>query len=119
MKNVFLVGNLGADAEKKILANGKEIMRMSVAVNKRDKSVMWFGVVSRYQEGVFPFLTKGRTIAVTGDFDVSVYKGDIDISVYADQIGLCGGAKSNEDSEQSSQQSAEPTPTPPTQPDTY
>lgn len=120
MKQVFIVGNLGADAEKKVLVNGKEIMRMSVAVTKRDKSSMWFGVVARYQEGVFPYLKKGRTISVIGDFDVSVYKGDIDLSIYADQIGLCGGANEDGNKDQSSQQSPAPTPTPPqNQGDTY
>lgn len=120
MKQVFIVGNLGADAEKKVLVNGKEIMRMSVAVTKRDKSSMWFGVVARYQEGVFPYLKKGRTISVIGDFDVSVYKGDIDLSIYADHIGLCGGANEDGNKDQSSQQSPAPTPTPPqNQGDTY
>lgn len=101
MKTIFLVGNLGRDAERKTTANGRELMTLNVAVTNRDKSTTWFGVVANYQEGLFPYLVKGRNVAVVGEFDAKVYQNAVDFTVFADNIGLAGGGdKTNTAQEQ-------------------
>lgn len=89
MKQVFIIGNLGANAMRRNTSEGRELMTFSVAVNDR-KGTTWFNVVSSYREKQFPFLERGQQVTVTGDLSVSSYNGSPDISVNADKIELCG-----------------------------
>lgn len=94
MKNVFIIGNLGANAIRRATSDGRELMTFSVAVNDKS-STTWFNVVSRFKENQFPYLEKGTQVAVTGDLSVSTFNGQPDLTVNADRIELCGGSKAN------------------------
>lgn len=95
MKQVTIIGNLGANAVRRNTSDGRELMTFSVAVNDRDNTT-WFNCVGAVRQKQFDYLTKGTQVAVTGDLVVKVYKGDPDIQVNIDHIELCGSKKDTE-----------------------
>lgn len=102
MKSITIIGNLGSNAVCRTTSDGRQIMTFNVAVNtNRDKDPIWFNCVANYREKLFPFLVKGQTIAVVGDFSCDLYNGRIDLTVNVDKCELCGKAP-----EANSQQSA-------------
>ena len=104
MKCITIVGNLGANAVRRMTSDGRELMTFSVAVSERKDETVWFNVVASLREKLFPYLLKGQCVSVVGDLNVGLYKGQIDLSVNIDKCELCGAR-----SEQNSQQSAQPT----------
>ena len=106
MKCIMIIGNLGANAVRRMTSDGKELMTFNVAVNQPNGEPIWFNCVGNMREKLFPYLLKGQCVSVVGDLSVGLYKGQIDMSVNIDKCELCGKAP-----EQNSQQSAQqPTP---------
>lgn len=89
MKVVTIVGNLGANAVRRMTRDGRELMTFSVAVNDGRDNVTWFNCVSSIRKS-FDYLVKGQTVAVSGDLSVNMYNGHPDIQVNVDRIELCG-----------------------------
>ena len=89
MKCLEIIGNLGNNAESVKLADGTERMRFSIAVSAKNKSTIWFNVLARMQEGLFPYLQKGKKLYVRGNFDLNTYNGKPDITIFPDKLELC------------------------------
>lgn len=72
---VMLVGRLTRDCEVRTTPNGTSVCKFSVAVNRRRKSgdswvdeVNYFDITYwRASDGVRPYLTKGRQVAIEGE----------------------------------------------------
>ena len=103
MKQLTIIGNLGANAVQRMTSDGKSLMSFNVAVNVPERDPIWFNCVGNFREKVFPYLIKGQCVCVIGDLRPGLYNGQLDLSVSIDRIELCG-AKSG-DSATSSQQS--------------
>lgn len=93
MKQVTIIGNLGAQAVRRVASDGKELMTFNVAVNAgKDSQPVWFNCVGNLREKILPFLVKGQCVCVVGDLNARTYNGNIDLSVNIDRIELCGAA---------------------------
>lgn len=97
MFTISIIGNLGSDAVERKTANGKSIMTFSVAAQKGEKNAIWVNVVANLQDGLIPYLKKGRQVFVTGHGDVGTYNGTPDIKLSATYIALCGGKMDDSD----------------------
>lgn len=104
MKCITIVGNLGANAVRRMTSDGRELMTFSVAVSERKDETIWFNVVTSLREKLFPYLLKGQCVSVIGDLSVGTYNNKPDLTVNADRIELCG--KAPESSQQSAQEPA-------------
>lgn len=100
MKQVTIIGNLGANAIRRNTSDGRELMSFSVAVNDRDTTT-WFNCIGAIRAKQFDYLVKGTQVAVIGDIVVKVYQGQPDIQVNIDRIELCGGKKDTETQQES------------------
>lgn len=84
MNNVMLVGRLAQDIEIKKLDSGKEVTRISLAVNRNFKNpdglyetdfidcILWDGLAKNIGE----YCKKGDTVGVRGRLQVSYYEKD-------------------------------------------
>ncbi len=84
MNNVMLVGRLANDIEKKKFENGKEVTRISLAVNRSYKNpdgvyetdfidcILWDGLANNICE----YCQKGDVIGIRGRLQVSYYEKD-------------------------------------------
>lgn len=94
MKQLTIVGNVGKAPQTRTIANGKDIMSFSVAVNSKN-GVDWFGIVSNDLPKIREYIVPGRQVLVQGRPDFKVYNNVPDITIYADNIELLG--KGSED----------------------
>lgn len=90
MKSITIIGNLGANAVRRVASDGKELMTFNVAVNQGDREPVWFNCICNLREKLLPFLVKGQGVCVIGDLSASTYNNKIDLSVNADRIELIG-----------------------------
>lgn len=102
MKQVTIIGNIGANAVLRTASDGRQLMSFNVAVNQTDGSTLWFNCIGAMREKLFPYLVKGQCVCVMGDLQARIYKQDIDLGVNIDKCELCG--KAPEQSQPSSQQ---------------
>lgn len=100
MKVVTIIGNLGANAVRRVASDGRELMTFNVAVNVKNQQPVWFNCIGSLREKLFPFLVKGQGVCIIGDLSAGVYQGTPDLQVNIDKIELIGAAP-----EDSSQQS--------------
>lgn len=103
MLNATLIGNLGADAEIKVL-NGKEYLTFRVAhtekYTKQDGSVVeqttWCSCISSSFTKLQPYLKKGSKVFVSGELKLKVvYRPEtkeniIGVNINCRHIELCG-----------------------------
>lgn len=92
MKQVTIIGNLGANAVRRMTSDGRELMTFNVAVNAAKDETVWFNCVGTLREKLFPYLLKGQCVCVTGDISASVYMARVDLTVNIDRVELCGKA---------------------------
>lgn len=102
MKEIIIIGNLGANVVERIASDGKELMTFNVAVNAGKDVTIWFNCIGSKREKLIPYLIKGQCVCVVGDLSVGVYNNRPDLTINIDKIELCGKAP-----DQSSQTSAE------------
>lgn len=95
MKQITIIGNLGANAVRRTTSEGKELMTFNVAVNQGTQDPIWFNCIGNFREKVFPFLLKGQCVCVQGDLQARTYNGALDLGVNIDRIELCGAAPAN------------------------
>lgn len=89
-----VLGNLTRDAEIKTLSDGKELMKFTVAANGfTDKETVFCDVMTRYNEKLMPYLTKGQQIYLAGRCVISQNGSYVNVNVYPDAIQLCGTKK--------------------------
>ena len=91
MKQITIIGNLGANAVRRTASDGRELMTFSVAVSA-GQSTTWFNVVGAFREKVFPYLVKGQCVCAVGDLSAAIFKDRIDLTVNLDRVELCGKA---------------------------
>ncbi len=84
LNNVMLVGRLANDFEKKSFDNGKEVMKISLAVNRSYKNpdgvyetdfidcILWDGLANNISE----YCKKGDVVGIRGRLQVSYYEKD-------------------------------------------
>lgn len=102
MKCILIIGNLGANAVRRVTSDGKELMTFNVAVNQQNAEPIWFNCIGNMREKLFPYLIKGQCVSVIGDLSAGVYNSRLDLSVNIDKCELCGARP-----EQSSQETAQ------------
>lgn len=96
MKCITIIGNLGANAVRRMTSDGRELMSFNVAVNQGGDSTIWFNCVGNIREKVFPYLVKGQCICVVGDLRPGIYNNGLDLSINIDKIELCGARPNDE-----------------------
>lgn len=90
MKEITIIGNIGANAVRRITSDGRELMSFNVAVNQSDREPVWFNCIGSLREKLLPYLVKGQCICVVGDLNARTYNGQIDLSISIDKCELCG-----------------------------
>ena len=107
VNKVFLIGNLGRDAEQRHTANGRAVSNFTLATTdswtdkasgQRQERTEWHRVVvwGRQSESLQPYLNKGKQICVEGRLQTREWN-DRDgnkrytTEVQADRITLLGG----------------------------
>lgn len=90
MKCISIIGNLGANAVRRVASDGKELMSFNVAVNNGQAEPVWFNCIGHLREKLLPFLVKGQCVCVVGDLSAGVYANRVDLTVNIDRIELCG-----------------------------
>ena len=105
--NIFtFTGNLGKDAEVRVIPNGKSVCSFSVAVKSGfgDKSkTTWVscGLFGKRSEGNLPsYLVKGAQVCVSGEVFIDEWEKDGVINkvlkVNVDKLDLIGGKDSSQ-----------------------
>ncbi len=92
MKEITIVGNLGANAVRRTASDGRELMTFNVAVNVKKDQAVWFNCIGQFREKLFPFLVKGQGVIVMGDLSAGVYQNTPDLQVSIDKCELIGSA---------------------------
>lgn len=97
MKQITIIGNLGANAVRRTTSEGRELMSFNVAVNQPNGDPVWFNCIGTLREKVLSYLVKGQCVCVTGDLSARTYNGQIDLGVSIDRVELCGSAPTKEE----------------------
>lgn len=92
MKQITIIGNLGANAIMRTASDGRQLMSFNVAVNNQNGETTWFNCIGTMREKLFPYLVKGQCVCVMGDLAARIYQNSIDLSVSIDRTELCGKA---------------------------
>lgn len=103
MKCITIIGNLGANAVRRMTSEGKELMSFNVAVNQQNGDPVWFNCVGNLREKLLPFLVKGQSVCVMGDLKAGQYNNQIDLSISIDRVELCGKAPESSQSSDNGQ----------------
>ena len=79
--NATIIGNVGKDPEMRYTPNGKEVVNLSVAVNKKRgevESTDWWKVTcwGKLAEVVSQYVHKGERVLVQGEPGLDTWKGD-------------------------------------------
>lgn len=108
MKSITIIGNLGANAVRRMTSDGKELMTFNVAVNQGNADPIWFNCIGTLREKLLPYLLKGQCVCVVGDLSAGVYNNRIDLTINIDKCELCG-AKPEQPSQDPAQNQPQPT----------
>lgn len=102
-----IIGNLGCNAEQKTI-NGREYVSLRVSLTIREKGedgkyidkTHWVDVLYRYNEKLFPYLTKGSVVYVQGALSFRAgtekHAGSVFLSMMADDLVLAHSTKAKE-----------------------
>ena len=106
MNLISIAGRLGQEAVLKTLPSGKEVVNFAVAVDigrGENKTTLWVdcSLWGERAAKLGPFLTKGKQVAVSGDFNLRVYDkkdGTPGASITCDvqRLTLMGGGERSE-----------------------
>ena len=90
MKCITIIGNLGANAVRRMTSDGKELMSFNVAVSQSKGDPVWFNCIGTLREKLLPYLLKGQCVCIIGDLSAGIYNNKIDLSINIDKCELCG-----------------------------
>lgn len=95
MQNITIAGRIGADAVLRSTNNGDQVASFNVAVDYRDgreKGTNWWRVSlwGKRGEALHPYLLKGVSVTVAGEFSLSEYEGKPQLNIRANEIALQG-----------------------------
>jgi len=97
MKQITIFGNCTKDAELRTTQGGQKVCGFTVAVNdRRTKEAMFFEVAywGKAGEAVAQYITKGNSVAVSGELSTREYNGKTYFQVNATSVTLGGGRRS-------------------------
>jgi single-strand DNA-binding protein len=96
MKNINIAGNVTKDAEVRNTPSGQEVCSFTIAVNDRRSKESYFFEVAYWGKAgtaVSPYIKKGSTVAVSGEFAWREYNSKKYLLVNASSVSLLGGKK--------------------------
>jgi single-strand DNA-binding protein len=108
MNKVFLLGNLGSDAELKVMSSGATVLKFSLAtsekwVNKngeKQEKTQWHKAELWGERGakLAQYLSKGTKVVVEGSIDYQTYEKDNEkkyfTSIKVSNLEFAGGKRS-------------------------
>lgn len=94
MIQITIMGNLGADAERKQI-NDRTYIAFRMAVKGRRDTTTWVSVLYRDSDKLLQYLKKGQAVLIIGEpsFNLYINKAQLpalDISVFANTLELTG-----------------------------
>jgi len=104
MKQITIFGNCAKDAEVRQTQNGQEVCSFDIAVNdRRTKETYWFSVSYWGKPGaaVAPYLLKGQSVVVSGEFSWREYNDKKYLQVNANSVSLAGRNGGDQNSKKS------------------
>ena len=115
MQTIVIAGKLGRDAELRSTQGGDSVCSFTVAVDQRDgrdKSTNWWRVSLWGKRGtaLAPYLLKGASVTVSGDFALGEYDGKPQLNIRANEIALQGGRTGGTDAPQEPQRNSRSAP---------
>lgn len=102
MKQIFLTGNITRDAEIRTTQGGDNVCSFSVAVNDyKTKEAYYFDCSywGKRGSGVQPYLFKGTTVSVVGEFSWRDYEGKKYLECNVSSLDLLGKKAQSENNE--------------------
>ena len=101
MQNITIAGRVGRDAELRRTQGGDAVCSFTVAVdyrNGRDKATNWWRVSlwGKRAEALAPYLLKGVSVTVSGEFSLGDYDGKPQLNIRASEIALQGARQGGE-----------------------
>lgn len=108
MKEILIIGHVGAAPKQRISAKGETFYTFNVAVTERDKTTTWVQCIINGERKVMQYIDKGRQVLARGDFRVSVYKDSPTIEMRVDTLELL--AKSQTDNAEVTARNSDETP---------
>ena len=96
MQQITIVGRIGSDAKLAKTQNGDAVANVTVAVDVRqgrEKVTNWWRVSiwGKRAEALAPYLLKGVSVTIAGEFSMGDYEGKPQLNVRASEIALQGG----------------------------
>ncbi len=101
MRRIECIGNLGKDAEFKVLTSGTEVCNFDVATKsaKKDGATIWVrcALFGKRADALWQYLVKGKRVFVRGPLEVSQWesngKGGVNVDLTVDEIELLDGGE--------------------------
>lgn len=95
MQTITIAGRVGRDAELRRTQGGDAVCSFTVAVdyrNGREKATNWWRVSlwGKRGEALAPYLLKGVSVTVSGEFSLGDYEGKPQLNIRASEIALQG-----------------------------
>lgn len=95
MQQITIAGRVGADAKLAKTQSGDSVANFNVAVDYRDgreKATNWWRVSiwGKRADALAPYLLKGASVTVIGEFALGEYEGKPQLNVRANEIALQG-----------------------------
>ena len=96
MQTITLAGRLGSDAKRGSTQGGDVVANFSIAVDSRqgkEKVTNWWrcAMWGKRADALGKYLTKGTSVAVTGEFSLSEYDGKPQLNCRVSELTLLGG----------------------------
>lgn len=96
MQSITVAGRVGRDAELRRTQSGDAVCSFTVAVDQRDgrdKSTNWWrcSIWGKRGESLAPYLLKGASVTVAGEFSLSDYEGKPQLNIRVNEVALQGG----------------------------
>lgn len=96
MNTATFAGRLGKDATLRSTAGGDPVLGFSVAVDQRkgkEKTTLWVdcSLWGKRAEALEQYMTKGTTVAVSGEAGVREYQGKAYLTLNVREVSLLGG----------------------------
>ena len=96
MQQITIAGRIGSDAKLAKTQNGDAVANVTVAVDVRqgrEKVTNWWRVSiwGKRAEALAPYLLKGVSVTIAGEFSMGDYEGKPQLNVRASEIALQGG----------------------------
>lgn len=94
MKQLSIIGNIGADAQLKTMTDGTQFSTFNVAVTS-GQTTEWMGVLIRFRPKLHPYLVRGQMVYVSGFPSFGIYNNKVDITISSDHLELCGSPRTS------------------------